>query len=200
MRLWGANLRFAHPIGPRIGGKGHGEGRVHAAFYEWFGHFRPPGIREARVFTARRGSRVPKVQCFRVPPKPANSKSTCFCLLLGPPVLRMPCFLGPFRLPQCPNSRDMAPGPRDMVPGSSGGDFEPAAGRTGGQGPRRFKFQTGALCSDSRSEVRGGSAPRGGTYRFTVVHIPGGKFHGDSVTERRRRCAAMGQLALDLRD
>ena len=87
-----------------------------------------------------------------------------------------------------------------MVPGSSGGDFEPAAGRTGGQGPRRFKFQTGALCSDSRSEVRGGSAPRGGTYRFTVVHIPGVKFHGDSVTERRRRCAAMGQPALDLRD
>ena len=102
--------------------------------------------------------------------------------------------------PRCPNSRDMAPNPRDMVPGSSGGDFEPAAGRTGGQGPRRFKFQTGALCSDSRSEVRGGSAPRGGTNRFTVVHIPGVKFHGDSVTERRRRCAAMGQLALDLRD
>ena len=101
---------------------------------------------------------------------------------------------------RCPNPRDMAPNPRDMAPGSSGGAFEPAAGRTGGQGPRRFKFQTGALCSDSRSEVRGGSAPRGGTYRFTVVHTPGGKFHGDSVTERRRRCAAMGQLALDLRD
>ena len=102
--------------------------------------------------------------------------------------------------PRCPNPRDMAPDPRDMVPGSSGGDFEPAAGRTGGQGPRWFKLQTGAHCSDSRSEVRGGSAPRGGTNRFTVVHTPGGKFHGDSVTERRRRCAAMGQLALDLRD
>ena len=104
------------------------------------------------------------------------------------------------RAPGVRTLRDIAPGTRDMVPGSSGGDFEPAAGRTGGQGPRRFKFQTGALCSDSRSEVRGGSAPRGGTYRFTVVHIPGVKFHGGSVTERRRRCAAMGQPALDLRD
>ena len=123
-------------IGPRIGGNRHALGRPNARFYEGIGHNRPPGIREARVFTAGRGSRVPKVQCFRVPPKPANSKSTCFCLLLGPPVLRMPCFLGPFRLPQCPNSRDMAPNPRDMAPGSSGGAFEPAAGRTGGQGPR----------------------------------------------------------------
>ena len=83
-------------IGPRIGGNRHDEGRLNATFYEGFGHIRPPGIREARVFTAGRGSRVPKVQCFRVPPKPANSKSTCFCLLLGPPVLRMPCFLVPF--------------------------------------------------------------------------------------------------------
>ena len=102
--------------------------------------------------------------------------------------------------PWCPKPRDMAPNPRDMASGSSGGAFEPAAGRTGGQGPRWFKLQTGAHCSDSRSEVRGGSATRGGTNRFTVVHTPGGKFHGDSVTERRRRCAAMGQLALDLRD
>ena len=38
--------------------------------------------------------------------------------------------------PRFPNLRDMAPGPRDMAPGSSGGAFEPAAGRTGGQGPR----------------------------------------------------------------
>ena len=38
--------------------------------------------------------------------------------------------------PRCPNPRDMAPNPRDMAPGSSGGAFEPAAGRTGGQGPR----------------------------------------------------------------
>ena len=92
--------------------------------------------------------------------------------------------------PRCPNPRDMAPDPRDMVPGSSGGDFEPAAGRTGGQGPRWFKLQTGAHCSDSRSEVRGGSATRGGTNRFTVGHIPGGEIlrgfcNGASTTVRR---------------
>ena len=38
--------------------------------------------------------------------------------------------------PRCPNPRDMAASTRDMAPGSSGGAFEPAAGRTGGQGPR----------------------------------------------------------------
>ena len=73
---------------------------------------------------------MPKVQCFRVPPKPANSKSTCFCLLLGPPVPRMPCFLGSFRL----RSGSRAPGASRVRPRAFRGALFRMCGKT--RGPR----------------------------------------------------------------
>ena len=69
---------------------------------------------------------MPKVQCFCVPPKPANSKSTCFCLLLGPPVLRMPCFLGSFRL----RSGSRAPGASRVRPRAFRGALFRMCGKT----------------------------------------------------------------------
>ena len=81
-------------IGPRIGGNRHAEGRLNAAFYEGFGHIRPPGIGEPRVFRGIPGTWCSNPSCFTVPAATRISGTTYFCGFPATGVPNMQCFLG----------------------------------------------------------------------------------------------------------